>query len=244
MTSTGPQSRNKALISLHGIIGCGKSSVLERIQQNNDGEIKIVPKDLDAWTNFGGRYNMLELIYSDPKEHAFSTQIYILGSKFDRYMKALEDLNTRDVCIERGITTDTNIFVSKLLSEKSLTSLQASVVLDLSETLGRHIKPDLCLYIRTPVHACLRRIKHRARSEESKVTELDLTELQSLHDAAFSRVLDACGEPIFNTVIYNDVVNEYVACIDGAPSIQHVYKAVMDGIEQYKAKKKMAPLKR
>jgi deoxyadenosine/deoxycytidine kinase len=99
---------------------------------------------------------MLELIYSNPKEHTFSTQICILGSKFGRYMTALGDLNTQDVCIERALTTDTNIFVSKLLSEKSLTPIQASVVLDLSETLERHIKPDLSPYIRTPVQTCLR----------------------------------------------------------------------------------------
>jgi deoxyadenosine/deoxycytidine kinase len=172
-------ARQRDLISLHGLLGCGKSSVLEEIRQNNDGEIRTVPEDLDAWTNFGGQYNMLELIYSNPKEHAFSTQICILGSKFGRYMDALGDLNMRDVCIERTLTTDTNIFVSKLLSEKSLTLLQSSVVLDLSETLGRHIKPDLSLYIRTPVQTCMQRIKRRGRPQESNITDLDLSELQS-----------------------------------------------------------------
>jgi hypothetical protein len=61
--------------------------------------------------------------------------------------------------------------------------------------------------------------------------------VRSLHDAAFSCVLDTCGKPIFDTVVYNEVVNEYVMCIDGAPTIHLVYRAVVSGIEQYKANK-------
>ena len=67
--------KRKMHLSLLGNIGCGKSSVLNKIKGYRDMAVRDEP--MDKWENTGGQ-NLLKMYYDDPKKWAFIFQTQVL----------------------------------------------------------------------------------------------------------------------------------------------------------------------
>ena len=67
--------KRKMHLSLLGNIGCGKSSVLNKIKGYQDMAVRDEP--MDKWENIGGQ-NLLKMYYDDPKKWAFVFQTQVL----------------------------------------------------------------------------------------------------------------------------------------------------------------------
>lgn len=168
-------------ISFEGLPGCGKTTLLTRMQEeikssNLCDKFDIFYEPLEVWTGFGSsRTNVLECMYVKPKQNAYLFQNLALASKIHQ-LKFLKPVNL----VERSIYSQEKAFIPLLYQAGNLTSLEKEVLdysIDSMKLLeSSHI--DLYIYINCAPQLALERMRIRARKEEQ---EVGLDVLHGLH---------------------------------------------------------------
>lgn len=182
----------KHLVLVAGNIGAGKTSLTERIGAR-----------LSWWTGYESVTDnpYLSDFYADMHAWALHLQVFFLGHRAEQYLEASRD--SRSAILDRSIYEDAHIFARALhhmgnLSERDFLAYRKLfdlVVLSLP-------RPDLLIYLKTPVPVLMDRIRRRARNMETGITPEYLTLLTSFYDewlAAF----DLC--PVLT--IYTDTLD-------------------------------------
>ena len=155
-------------VTIEGIIGAGKSSLLREIQHHVNQRClnwDVYDEPVETWRNFHGR-NVLDLMYKYPDKYAFMFQTLAFSTKLLqlRFEKPV-------VIAERSIVTQARVFIPLLLQQDLITPLEKDVL----DNLVQHMetvpagKPNLILYLRVDPVVTMVRIAKRDRPEEKKV---------------------------------------------------------------------------
>lgn len=162
------------LIAVSGVIGCGKSSLVEGLVNRLHATPFYEP--LPESGNF-----MLNAYYNNPAKYAYSMQTLLLALRFQTHQEAQWRSERGEVCI-----IDSPIFSDRIFLE---VQKQCGYVDDMEyrayETLcSIHYPylqyPDIQIHIDVPLEVEVNRINARSRECESGI---DVTYLQRLHDA-------------------------------------------------------------
>ncbi|OGO29064.1 MAG: deoxynucleoside kinase [Chloroflexi bacterium RBG_16_54_11] len=162
----------KRLIIVAGNIGVGKTSLAERLSDRLGwrGAFESVTDN-----------PYLADFYADMREWAFHLQIFFLGHRAQQYLDLAND--TQSVIFDRTIYEDAYIFARALhhignVSERDYLSYRR--VFDL--ITSQLPPPDLLIFLKAPVPVLMKRIRRRARSIETGITEEYLSLLESFYE--------------------------------------------------------------
>jgi deoxyadenosine/deoxycytidine kinase len=162
----------KHLVLVAGNIGAGKTSLTERIGAHlgwHTGYESVADNPY------------LSDFYADMRSWAFHLQIFFLGHRAEQYLEAVHD--ARSAILDRSIYEDFHIFARALhhmgnLSERDYLSYQR--LFDL--VINSLPRPDLLIYLKTPVSVLMNRIHKRARNMETGITADYMTLLDSFYN--------------------------------------------------------------
>lgn len=171
----------KRLIIVAGNIGVGKTSLAERLGER-----------LGWHTAFESVADnpYLADFYADMRQWSFHLQIFFLGHRAQQYLKLAAD--PQSVIFDRTIYEDEVIFTRALYHMGNVTErdyLSYRRVFDL--ICSQLPPPDLLIYLKAPVSVLLERIRSRARSIETGITEEYLSLLESFYED-WLKVFDTC----------------------------------------------------
>jgi deoxyadenosine/deoxycytidine kinase len=141
-------------IVIDGNIGCGKSTVMTRL--NKRMGIPIVLEPLQKWDK------LLSLFYQNPNKWAFPFNLEVIHS-FCQW-KHID----YPVLIERSPVSCREVFTQLNYESGHMHDLELEVFDKVYKELSW--EPDVLLYIRTDPSVCVQRMKERARECEKEVS--------------------------------------------------------------------------
>lgn len=147
-----------------GSIGCGKSSVLKLITENNPSGLNVYNEPLFDWTKW------LELFYSDMKKYSFGFQMRVLKSHLDK-----KDISNG--IFERSPLSCQKVFGKLLYEDNMINELEWTLTNEFNNDYGW--TPDVVVYLKCDPEICYQRIKQRNRLNEK---EIELDYLKRLHN--------------------------------------------------------------
>ena len=150
----------KHLILMAGNIGRGKTSLTERIG-----------KRLGWQTAYESVANnpYLPDFYRDMRSWSFHLQVFFLGHRAEQHKALYESPDS--AIIDRSIYEDAHIFARALNHLGNLTDTDYQTYLKVYDLVTSNLpKPDLLIYLKTPVPVLMERIQKRAREIETGIS--------------------------------------------------------------------------
>jgi len=150
----------KHLILMAGNIGSGKTSLTERIG-----------KRLGWQTAYESVANnpYLPDFYRDMRSWSFHLQVFFLGHRAEQHKALYESPDS--AIIDRSIYEDAHIFARALNHLGNLTDTDYQTYLKVYDLVTSNLpKPDLLIYLKTPVPVLMERIQKRAREIETGIS--------------------------------------------------------------------------
>lgn len=161
------------IITIGGNIGSGKSTVISKL---NHRHTDVVMEPVTEWGPW------LDLFYDDPANNAFGFQMKVL-LEFSKIMS-----NKKKNCItERSPQDSLHVFAKTLLEQNQLTKDEYALFEDYVNTIAW--KPDVYIYIHTPVDVCFDRINLRGRCCENTIDKSYLHHLDNNHNIMIEKNL-------------------------------------------------------
>ena len=174
----------RKFIYIEGNIGAGKTKVLETLKKSYPSLIHVEYEPIEIWQNYKNRFNLLSLMYSNPKEYAFKFQIVAQTTQILRETNVLNHKKKKKYnFFERSIRTQ-KLFIDALFSD-GIGLLDWYILSDLYKVTIDQIKNYQVIYLRTDPLVCLERIRQRARHEEANITLTYLKLLHKKHEKTF-----------------------------------------------------------
>ena len=150
------------ILYIEGVVGCGKSTLSEKIGKALDIPVFY---ELQNQTTM----NLLEEFYKDKKRWAFALQIHFLNERF----RMIKEIHKNGIGIlDRSIFGD-KIFAEMLNEDGYMTDDEYETYKSLLNNMSQHIdEPNLLLYIDCDLETAMKRIKIRGREMEQSVDEI------------------------------------------------------------------------
>lgn len=163
----------KRLIYVEGIIGSGKSTVLQNCAKKYPG-ILVMPECVSDWQNLhtqrGETINLLELYYKDTKKWGFTFQIQVLKTLAERH----HSITTSEAVVmaERSLQSSVKLFSHLAWESQLLSSLEYTIINNWYDYLRQStpIEPTHVLYLATSAEIAMERINQRGRPEEKTLS--------------------------------------------------------------------------
>ena len=184
------QPVNRAIISIEGNIGAGKTTILNRLQEKfkDIKEVVFVREPVDLWEKFkdSDGTNMLTKFYQDPKKYAFAFQIMAFTTRAQLLRQAIIDHPESEVfCCERSLESDKEIFAKMLYDDKMMDDIMFQVY---NHSFQEYLKKcdkislDHIFYLDVSPDECAKRILNRGREGEDKISETYLNRCHDYHN--------------------------------------------------------------
>ena len=159
-------------IGIEGVIGVGKTAVVERLAERLDATLV-----LEEWA----QNPFLKSFYDGAPGAAFQMELFFLLSRYRQQQelvqrKLFQEATLSDYVFEKSkLFAYLNLEDSELLIYEKLFSL-------LSESVPR---PDLVVYLQAPTEVLLKRIRALGRPEETRLSEEYLAEVNRAYNHYF-----------------------------------------------------------
>jgi deoxyadenosine/deoxycytidine kinase len=160
----------KMIITIEGNIGCGKTTLLNKLKEKN--EYNIVEEDVDEWKNEG----WLQLFYSDMKRYSGTFQLRTQISHINNYKKFVKD---KINIVERSPFSNKYIFGKMLMESNFLHEKEYHLIDKMNELVGWH--PNMMIILNCEPELCYERYKKRGREGEEIPSIEYLKELHKKH---------------------------------------------------------------
>ena len=172
----------KSWFIIEGNIGSGKTTLINKLKENNDFEVIVEP--VDVWLSIKGDSdkNLLGLFYDDPHRYSYLFQTMVFKTR----LQSLDKPQEKDIRFsERSIWTDKYVFGKSCIESGKMNKLEANCYHTWFDWLEEKFNPapDGIIYVKTSPEKCLERIKVRSRSEEDSIPLAYLKELDDRHNS-------------------------------------------------------------
>lgn len=182
------KSGRPMIIVIDGIIGAGKSTYLEVLQQDLTAlglRIALVKEPVEKWKSSG----ILQRFYNDQKRWAYHFQAKAFHDRIVENIEMYEKYgNNVDIYIlERSCFTD-NLFMDMLYDGKIIDDLELQHYKEWWSLWVRIMpyKPDLFIYLKPDIDVCMQRLSSRNRPGEENIPKAYQEALEARHDQFFS----------------------------------------------------------
>jgi len=190
-------------ISVEGNVGIGKSCFIARLGADLEKlgkKVHIAPEPIEHWTNWEGKYNLLGMQYTTPKQFAMPFQLAACISKCEQLLDTPPRIDI--LLTERSLDSQLKVFLPALIKDNSITDLDVTILhrLFTLEKRDARLRPDLFIYLRADPEVALIRTCIPKRPEEEGVQLQLLQGLHEIHDKWLvdeqeCLVVDATGLP-------------------------------------------------
>ena len=159
-------------IAVEGVIGVGKTAVVERLAERLDATTV-----LEEWA----QNPFLRPFYEGAPGAAFQAELFFLLSRYRQQQELIQrnlfqQFTVSDYVFEKSrLYAYLNLEDSELLIYEKLYALLAEAV----------PRPDLVVYLQAPTEVLLKRIRTRGRPEESRLGEEYLAEVNRAYNHYF-----------------------------------------------------------
>jgi deoxyadenosine/deoxycytidine kinase len=159
-------------IAVEGVIGVGKTGVVERLAERFDATTV-----LEEW----GQNPFLKPFYDGKTGAAFQTELFFLLSRYRQQQELVQRNLFSQVTISDYVFEKSKLFAYLNLEDSELLIYEKLYGL-LSESVP---KPDLVVYLQAPTEILMRRIRGRGRPEETSLSEDYLAEVNRAYNYYF-----------------------------------------------------------
>lgn len=167
------------VVSLEGLIGCGKSTQLELLKSRyaNDKRVAFVDEPVEAWNDLG----ILQAMYDGQLDKGMF-QLTALMSRIAPIMTAMHS-EAEVIVTERSWISDFFVFAQANLRDPMHMSTYKYTFQQLQDALEHLVHVHMTmLYLRCPVETAMARMRDRARDAESGVAEAYMKTLHDNHE--------------------------------------------------------------
>jgi deoxyadenosine/deoxycytidine kinase len=172
---------SKKLILVAGNIGSGKTSITERVGARLGWQTGYESVADNPY---------LPDFYADMRQWSFHLQIFFLGHRAQQHWQLAQ--SAQSAIADRSIYEDAYIFARALHHLQNLDERDYAAYRTVYELVTAQLpKPDLLIYLKTPVPVLLERIQRRGRDMESGITAEYLSLLETFYEEWLSS-FDLC----------------------------------------------------
>ena len=159
-------------IAVEGVIGVGKTAVVERLAERLDATTV-----LEEWS----QNPFLKAFYEGASGAAFEAELFFLLSRY----RQQQELTQRNLF--QAYTVSDYVFEkSRLYAYLNLEDSELLIYEKLYALLTDGVpRPDLVVYLQAPTEVLLKRIRTRGRPEESRLSEEYLAEVNRAYNHYF-----------------------------------------------------------
>jgi deoxyadenosine/deoxycytidine kinase len=182
------------VVSLEGLIGCGKSTQLELLKDRYEGDRRVtfVDEPVDDWDELG----ILQAMYDGELDKGMF-QLTALMSRIAPIMTAMHS-HAKVIVTERSWISDFMVFAKANLREPIHSAAYQYTFFQLQDALEHLVYIHMTmLYLDCSVDTAMARIQRRARDAESSIPRQYMETLHSLHQrmvaaAATNQLAEHC----------------------------------------------------
>lgn len=157
-------------IAIEGNIGAGKSTLAKLLAKHYG--VRLLLEEFEG-------NNFLPKFYNEPERYAFPLELSFLA---DRYKQQKNMLLNHDL-FQQGVISDYLFFKCKLFARVNLKEDEYELFQKLFDIMEPLLpRPDLIIYLHSPVERLLQNIKNRGRLYEQVITDDYLIQLQDIYD--------------------------------------------------------------
>ena len=174
----------KAIISIEGNIGSGKSTLISKLRNLNDNkDIIFLDEPVDEWLTIKDEDNndILSKFYSDQNKYSFSFQMMAYISRLNKLKQALRR-ETNIILTERSLSTDKYVFAKMLYDTNKLDSCEYQIYNKWFDSFNEETEVTHIIYVKTDPENCFNRIEKRSRTGENKITKEYLLNCHNYHE--------------------------------------------------------------
>jgi deoxyadenosine/deoxycytidine kinase len=202
---------------IEGNIGCGKSTLLGYLSEKP--QLKIVNEPIQVWTNFRGRFNLLQNLYDDPTSWFFPFQAFVMNTLVENRQKHSD--NNLINCYERSILSSRYVFTNYAYQNNHITEVQYNMLDYMFNVQCEDQTMNHIIYMQCDPVNCYTRLKIRDRSEERSVTQQYLAELDKFYNCwlidntysthnATVHVIDANADEMVVLETVEKIIDSYI----------------------------------
>jgi deoxyadenosine/deoxycytidine kinase len=159
-------------IAVEGVIGVGKTTVVERLAERLDATTT-----LEEW----GQNPFLKPFYDGAPGAPFQVELFFLLSRYRQQQELLQRNLFSTVTLSDYLFEKSRIFAYLNLEDSELLIYEKLFGL-LAEGVPR---PDLVIYLQAPTEVLMKRIRTRGRPEETRLSEEYLAEVNRAYNYYF-----------------------------------------------------------
>lgn len=161
-------------IAVEGVIGVGKTSLLNRLQERLNARLILEQFETNPF---------LERFYKDRRRYAYQTQMFFLVNRY----KQQQDLN-QETLFTHYMLSDYTFEKDRIFAYLNLDTEELKLYEALFPLLERNIrKPDLVVFLQSDVERLMKNIKLRNRKFEKEITRDYITELVDAYNHFYFR---------------------------------------------------------
>ncbi len=165
-------------IVVEGPIGCGKTTLAKKLVEHFS---------IDYLSEKADENPFLERFYQDGPRYALSTQLFFLFQRANQ----IETLNQRDM-LKKPIVADFFLEKDPLFAKLNLDDEEYSLYHKIYTHLQlKAARPDLVIYLQSPIEALMKRISERNVSYEQEIPRAYIEKLADTYNIFFHNYANA-----------------------------------------------------
>ena len=156
-------------ITIEGCIGAGKTTLSKKIAADYNG--KLILEEFE-------KNPFLPKFYEDPARHAFPVELYFMAERFQHLKKLLTEAD-----MFKSFTVSDFLFQKSLIfANNNLSEDEQKLYRMLFDIINPSLpKPDITLYLYSPIDKLLNNIKTRGRDYEQNISGEYLENIQNAY---------------------------------------------------------------
>lgn len=162
-------------IAIEGNIGAGKTTLAKQISEHYNAGLILEEFSENPF---------LPLFYEDKSKYALSVELSFLTDRYEQLQKALTQFEDPD----RLVVADYSLYKSPLFAKNNLNELEFALYQRIHDLIKRHVpKPDLFIYLHTPIERLQKQIKKRGRPYEQDIAATYLEGIEAAYLQYFKK---------------------------------------------------------
>lgn len=168
--------KNISYVSVEGNIGAGKTNLATKLAAYYDANLIAEPTSDNPF---------LSKFYQDKEHNALALELFLLTQRYDQ-LKTMRKM-------EGTVISDYMFMKSKLFAGVTLSDNEFTLFKKIADELQQNVpKPDLLIYLHSPINKLKSNIINKGRSYEQDITSDYLEKIQNsyqLHLQQYAKVL-------------------------------------------------------